>query len=269
MALKTRTWESPHRPTGKPAGARSGIDHVTGETDHRFQLYWESRERPLRNELVLEHRWLAEYCARRFAHRGESVDDLVQVAQLGLVKAIERFDPHYGVSFAAFAVPTMLGEIKRHFRDTTWPLRVPRSATELLPRLAVATDVLSQRLGRGPTVPELARELLVTEDDVVAALGVRELYRTDQFASADDDGSAPARRTPSVEEPGLDSSRLSVRLALTGLPEEDQRVVYFRFYDGLTQSEIAARIGTSQVQVSRRLRRIYQRLGDTLATSSS
>lgn len=269
MALKTRPSRSVRGPTDKPPDTASTIDQTTGDTDDRFQRYWESRERTLRNELVLEYRWLAEYCARRFAHRGESVEDLTQVAQLGLVKAIERFDPHYGVSFGAFAVPTMMGEVKRHFRDATWPLRVPRRATELLSRLATATDVLSQRLGRGPTVTELARELLVSEDDVAAALGVRDLYRTDQFASADDDGAPPARRTPSVDEPGLDSTRLSVRLALTGLPEEDQRVVYFRFYDGLTQSEIADRIGRSQVQVSRRLRRIYQRLGDTLATSSS
>jgi RNA polymerase sigma-B factor len=270
MAPKTPSWQSAPRSATRPATATSGIDPTAGDPDPRFRLYRESRERPLRNELVLEYRWLAEYCARRFAHRGESVEDLVQVAQLGLVKAIERFDPYYGVSFSSFAVPTMLGEIKRHFRDATWPLRVPRTAIELLPRLATAADELSQRLGRGPTATELARELRVTEDDVAAALEVRELYRTDQFATADDDdGSPPARRMPTVEEPGLNPARLSVRLALTALPEDDQRVVYYRFYDGLTQSEIAARIGTSQVQVSRRLRRIYQRLGDTLITSST
>jgi RNA polymerase sigma-B factor len=269
MALNTGTWQPARRPTNKPADATSGVDQTTDDAGHRFLLYWESRDRAVRNGLVLEHRWLAEYCAHRFAHRGESVEDLVQVAHLGLVKAIERFNPHYGVGFAAFAVPTILGEIKRHFRDATWPVHVPRSARDLLSRLATATDVLSQRLGRGPMVAELATELLVTENDVAAALEVREQYRTDQFAFADDDGNPPARRSPSAEEPGLDPARLSVRLALTGLPEEDQRVVYFRFYDGLTQSEIAARIGTSQVQVSRRLRRIYRRLGDSLISSSS
>ena len=242
-------------------------DPTRTEADHRFIAYRETRDRELRNELVLEHRWLAEYCARRFAHRGELVDDLVQVAQLGLLKAIERFDPHYGVSFAGFAVPTMMGEIKRHFRDATWPVRVPRRATELLPRLGTASDELSQRLGRGPTVPELAQELHVTDEDVLAALEIRELYRTDQFALTEDDGSHPARRLPASEEPGPDPAALTVRLALAALSEEDRRVVYFRFYEGLTQSDIADRIGVSQVQVSRRLRRIYRHLGDALEPS--
>jgi RNA polymerase sigma-B factor len=257
MAL---TMTAGRRDAPRPADGGSA-----GGVDPRFVRFRESRDQALRNELVLDHRWLAEHCARRFAHRGEPVDDLVQVAHVGLVKAVERFDPEYGVKFAAFAVPTILGELKRHFRDATWPLRVPRRATDLLSRLTGSAGVLSQRFGRSPTVTELAGELQVTERDVAEALAVREVYRTEWVSPVDDDdGTGPARRPPTVEEAGVDAGRLTVRALLMGLPDEDQRLVYLRFYEGLTQAEIAARVGTSQVQVSRRLRRLFERLRDEL-----
>jgi RNA polymerase sigma-B factor len=231
----------------------------------RFVRYWEHRDRTDRNELVLEHRRLAEYCAKRFAHRGEPVDDLFQVAQVGLLKAVERFNPHYGVDFASFAVPTMLGELKRHFRDATWPLRVPRRASDLLTALASAAESLSQELRRSPTIAELARRLQVTEDDLLTALEIRDLYRADNLDDTDtfDRGTAP-RRSPSVEDSGLDANRLTVLMAVGALSPEDQRVVHFRFYEGLTQAEVGRRVGTGQVQVSRALRRICRELGDNL-----
>jgi len=226
----------------------------------RLVRYCSTRDRALRDELLIEHRWLAHYCANRFAGRGEPLDDLVQVAQLGMLKAIERYDPAYGVSFTGFAVPTMLGELKRHFRDATWAVRVSRRASDLLGRLNEAVESLSQTLHRAPTVAELARHLHVAEEDVLAALEARQAYRAQSLTLPEDREDHFDRRLPTVDDPGLDPIRLATRLAVTDLPEDERRIVYLRFYEGLTQAEIATRIGTSQVQVSRRLRRIFRRL---------
>jgi RNA polymerase sigma-B factor len=228
------------------------------DTRARLRRYHETRDRGLRDELLLEHRWLAYYCANRFIGRGEPLDDLVQVAQLGLLKAIERYDPDYGATFAGFAVPTMLGEIRRHFRDTTWALRVSRRASDLLINVAGAVEVLSQALHRPPTVPELARYLGVADDDVLASLEARKAYRVRTLVTSHDD--SDERRLPTVDDAGLDPACLTMRIAIAELPDDDQRIVHLRFYEGLTQAEIAERTGTSQVQISRRLRRIYRRL---------
>jgi RNA polymerase sigma-B factor len=236
-------------------------------TRARLARYFATRDRGLRDQLLLEHRWLAHYCANRFAGRGEPLDDLVQVAQLGMIKAIERYDPSYGVSFAGFAVPTMLGEIKRHFRDATWSIRVSRRASDLLINLNSAVETLSQRLSRSPTVLEIARFLHVPEEDVLDAMAARQSYRMQPLTTSSPHESPAERRATAVErrwaaadDEHLDPTRLVMRQAITELPGDDQRIVYLRFYQGLTQAEIAGRVGTSQVQVSRRLRRIYRRL---------
>jgi RNA polymerase sigma-B factor len=238
----------------------TGAIRRADDTRVRIVVYRETGDRAVRDKILEEHRWLACYCANRFSGRGEPIDDLVQVAQLGLLKAIERYDPDYGVTFAGYAVPTMIGEIKRHFRDSTWTVRVSRRASDLLGTLAAAVETLSQALSRAPTVAELARHLHVAEEDVLAALDARQAYRMQSLTTPRDSDDGADRRLPSVEDVGLDPARVSMRIALTGLPEDDQRIVYLRFYEGLTQAEIAAHLGTSQVQVSRRLRRIYRRL---------
>jgi RNA polymerase sigma-B factor len=232
----------------------------TDGTRDRLVRYHETRDRGLRDELVLEFRWLAHYCANRFSGRGEPLDDLVQVAQLGLLKAIERYDPDHGVNFPGFAVPTVLGEIKRHFRDATWTVRVSRRASDLLVNLGPAAETLSQTLQRAPTVAELARHLRVTDDDVLGALEARQTYRMQPLTPPPGSDDGIDRRLPSSEDDGLDPSRLTIRLAIGELSDDDQRIVYLRFYEGLTQAEIAYEIGTSQVQISRRLRRIFRRL---------
>ena len=242
----------------KPAGRDAALE--VDATRARLVRYRETRDRALRDELLAEHRWLATYCANRFAGRGEPLDDLVQVAQLGMLKAIDRYDPSYGVSFAGFAVPTMLGEIKRHFRDATWAVRVSRRASDLLVTLAAAIETLSQTLHRSPTVTELARHLRVSDDDVLAALEARQAYRMQSLSTPPDVDDGTERRLPIIDDDRLDAGRVTMRMALTELPEDDQRIVYLRFYEGLTQAEIAGRMGTSQVQISRRLRRIYRRL---------
>jgi len=237
---------------------------TTPADEHRrFVRYRESGDRRLRDDIIRDYQWLVRYCARRFAGRGEPLDDLIQVGQLGLLKAIERYDPEHGSTFPAFATPTLFGELKRHFRDKTWPVRVPRRASDLLVRANVAIEALSQSLGHPPTVPELARFLRVPEDDVLAALDAGEAYRS-QPLTADPGGREPERgRAPAllgVEDAGLDANRLDVRRALRSLTADEQRVVYLRFYEGMTQSEIASHIGTSQVSVSRCLQRIYTQL---------
>jgi RNA polymerase sigma-B factor len=242
---------------------------VDGMTDRRYHRYRETRDRDVRDELMREHRWLVHYCAKRFAGRGEPLDDIEQVGQLGLLKALDRYDPDYGVSFAGFAVPTVLGEIKRHFRDSTWTMRVSRRHSDLAVSIGPATEALSQQLQRTPTTAELARYLHVTEEDVLGALAAYDSYRMQPIgASHEEDESGIEAHHPHVDEKGFETGRLSLRLALAGLPEDDQRLVYLRFYEGLTQMEIGERLGRSQVHVSRRLRGIFRRLESTLEPSA-
>jgi RNA polymerase sigma-B factor len=227
----------------------------------RFSEYRQTRDRRVRDALLVEHQWLVRYCANRFAGKGEPLEDLEQVAQLGLLKALERYDPSHGSTFPAFAIPTMVGELKRHFRDTTWAVRVPRRSSELMVMVATAIDALSQSLGRTPTVPDIAGYLRVTEDEVLTAMEAGAAYRSQSLATPTDDPHGDDdRHTPSAEDAGLDAARLDVRTAISQLPEIEQRVIYLRFYEGLTQSEIADRIGRSQVHVSRCLRDIFRRI---------
>jgi RNA polymerase sigma-B factor len=246
------------------------VSSTDGEdTTSRFRRYRASRDRALRDELLLEHRWLAHYCANRYAGRGEPLDDLVQVAMLGLLGAIERYDPDYGIAFAGFAVPTVRGEIKRHFRDATWAVRVPRRSSDLLVAVAAAIETLSQLLQRTPTVQELAQHVRASTSDVVAAIGAREAYRTQPLGPPNGTEDGPSRQGfLSVDDDGLDATRITMRLAITALSDDDRRIVYLRFYGGLTQAEIARRAGITQVQVSRHLRRICVRLRAGMETQA-
>ena len=144
----------------------------------RFVEYRRTADRRLRNELVEEHRWLAEVAARRFKNRGEPLEDLTQVALLGLVKAVERFDPEFGTAFSTFAMPTLLGELRRHFRDTTWAVHVPRAAKELHLKVAPVVARLAQELGRSPQPAEVAAALDITVDAVLEAAETGNAYRS-------------------------------------------------------------------------------------------
>ncbi len=234
-------------------------DRGEGDPEELTAAFAEFRatgDRALRNRLVAEHVSIAEACARRFANRGEPLDDLEQVATLGLVKAVERFDPQFGVPFAGYAVPTITGELRRHFRDATWAVKVPRRAKDLHVRIPPAIERLSAAAGRAPTPRELADELGVGVDDVLDALDAGAAYRT---ASTDTpEGQAAAdhqiSRRPS-EERLAPEDRMLVRELLESLPERERTIVYLRFFEDLSQSEIAERVGMSQVHVSRLLRR--------------
>jgi len=223
----------------------------------RFRRLRETGDRHLRNELIEEHRWVAVHCARRFDHRGEPLDDLIQVGQLGLLKAVERFDPDVGVSFASYAIPTVMGELRRHFRDATWAIKVPRRVKDLHVDLGNAIDFLSGENGRPPTPAEIAEHLGVRVDDVLEAIEAGGAYRTSPLVSGndEDDGrrEAVALRMDDQLLAGSDD-RLLVAQLLETLPERERTIVELRFYAGLSQSEIAEQVGVSQVHVSRLLR---------------
>jgi RNA polymerase sigma-B factor len=233
-----------------------------------FRAYHQSRDRRLRDVLVLEHQWIAQRCARRFADRGEPLADLVQVAQIGLVKAVDRFDPTLGHAFVSFATPTVTGELRRHFRDTTWKVAVPRRLKDLLPRLNAAIETLHQRLGRPPLVEEVAQELGVEADLVIETMDANRCYRTASLdVHADDGHGAPSYERVGLADPELDGAelRLSAREAVRQLDERSQNIILWRFYEGCTQSEIGERLGVGQVQVSRLLRSALAELKSRLA----
>ncbi|BAJ26547.1 MULTISPECIES: SigB/SigF/SigG family RNA polymerase sigma factor [Kitasatospora] len=200
---------------------------------------------------------LVRFVASRFRHRPEELDDIVQVGTVGLIKAVDGFDPDRGVEFVTYAIPTISGEIKRFFRDTSWPLRVPRSVQERYLAAVRASDRLEQALGRLPDTAELAAELHVTEDEAAEGLEAGRLCRCDSLDSlrddgSDDAGSALINRLGGCD-PELEVAELRVMATpfLSRLPERERTVLLLRFWGGLTQSEIAARIGVSQMHVSR------------------
>ncbi len=231
------------------------MESESAETLEAFREYQRSGDQRLRNQLVELHLDLARREAMRFAGRGEPVDDLVQVARLGMLKAVERFDPTIGVPFSAFARPTIAGELRRHFRDTTWSVHVPRGLKDLHAGLGRTAAALAATLGRQPTAAELAKEVGASVDEVLEALELRSAYRpTSINAPIDADGATtePAAADDDGLDPAIDS--MLVRELLGHLDGRQRMIVYLRFFGQLSQSEIAERVGISQVHVSRLLR---------------
>jgi RNA polymerase sigma-B factor len=215
--------------------------------------------------LVERHSRLAEFLARRFANRGEPIDDLRQIAYVGLVKAVERFDPHRDLQFSSFATPTITGELKRYFRDKGWAVRVPRRLQELHLQLDRTTADLSQEIGRSPTPAEIAARAGVTVDEVLESMEAGSLYRLASLdAPAYDDPVTVATVADGVSDPAsaleFADDRMAVERLLAALPERERHIVSLRFFDGLTQSEIAELIGISQMHVSRLLMRSLDQL---------
>ena len=212
---------------------------------------------------------LADHIARRFEGRGEPRDDLVQVARVGLVNAVVRFDIDAGSDFVSFAVPTIMGEVRRHFRDNSWSVKVPRRLKELHLRLGAATADLSQRLGRAPTATELAGELGMDRDEVIEGLVAGSSYNTlsiDSGGGSDDDDARAIADTLGDVDAGLDQieNRESLRPLLEALPERERTVLVLRFFESMTQTQIAERVGISQMHVSRLLSKSLARLRDQL-----
>ena len=215
--------------------------------DDAFRRLAVSRDAALRDEIVERTNWLALRGARRFASRGEPFDDLLQVARVGLLKAVDRFDQSMGVHFGAYATPTILGELRRYFRDHTWSVHVPRRAKDLRPAVNEATDHLSKELGRSPLVGEIAQHLHISEDAVLEAMEANNAYRSFSL-----DPQGVGRNVPSTKS-DLDVivDREVVVGLLDRLPARERKILYLRFFEELSQAQIAEQIGTSQVHVGR------------------
>jgi RNA polymerase sigma-B factor len=209
----------------------------------------------IRTKLIESHLGLVEYLARRFSGRGEPLDDLVQVATIGLVKAVDRFDPDRNVEFSTYATPTIVGELKRHFRDKGWAVRVPRRLQELNLRLGPVIAKLSQDLQHSPTVAEIAKAAGATQDEVLEALDSAHAYSLISLdAGTTEEGLSYHEQIGDLDE-ALEAleDRVSVAPLLRQLPPRERRMLHLRFFKGLTQSEIAEELNISQMHVSRLL----------------
>ena len=263
------------------AGAELGaakIQHATRERGRARELFerlvtlpeGDTERQRIRGELVELHLPLVEYLARRFRNRGEWLDDLTQVATIGLIKSIDRFDLSRGVEFSTYATPTIVGEIKRHFRDKGWAVRVPRRLQELKLALTKAISDLAQRLGRAPTVAELAAHLQMSEEEVLEGLESANAYSTvslDAPDSGDEDAPAVAESLGMLDEAleGVEY-RESLKPLLERLPPREKKILMLRFFGNMTQSQIATELGISQMHVSRLLARTLTQLREGLTT---
>jgi RNA polymerase sigma-B factor len=228
-----------------------------------LRRYASSRDPALREELVRRFMPLARSLALRYRRRTESLDDLIQVANLGLVKAIDGFDPGRARPFTAYAVPTILGEIRRHFRDHVWNVRLPRGLQELTMRLDETTSVLTEELGRFPTAAQIADRLGIPTERVLEGLEAGHARRTlslDAPRGRGDEESMPAVETIAVAELGYDRVEAALASERAGLDEREWRVLRMRFVDELTQLEIGRELGVSQMQISRISRRALGKL---------
>ncbi|HEY6762599.1 MAG TPA: SigB/SigF/SigG family RNA polymerase sigma factor [Baekduia sp.] len=227
-------------------------------------------DRAARDEVAARMLPLARSLARRYANKGEPLDDLEQVACVGLIKAIDRFDLSRDVRFATYAVPTIAGELKRHFRDRGWMMRVPREVQELSGKIGIVRERLVHDLARSPTVAELARATATDEDRVLEALAAAEAYRTLSLDQPFQDGTGPLE---AIGDDDLGFERAEARAMLADglheLPAREREIVRLRYYEGLTQREIAEHIGISQMHVSRLIRRTVQQLRERIAVPAA
>ena len=243
-----------------------------GEYEHLAPLFVElaaavetdSRRALLRDQLVTGHLPLAEHIATRFSHRGVPREDLVQVATVGLINAVDRFEPDRGSDFLSFAVPTIMGEVRRHFRDASWSMRVPRRLKELNLAITSASGELAQKLGRAPTPSEIAQKLGLSQEDVYEGLEAGNAYHSvslDEALSADSD-SDPLADTLGEEDAALEGveNHESLRPLIEELPKRERQILTLRFFHNLPHTQIAERVGISQMHVSRLLARTLERL---------
>jgi RNA polymerase sigma-B factor len=238
----------------------------------RFDDYRRTGDAAIRDELVAAHLRLAVHLARRFEHRGVPLDDLTQVASVGLLQAIDRFEPQRGLEFSTFATPTIVGELKRHFRDKGWAVRVPRRIQELHGGVNTVVGELTHELGRSPTIAELARATRASEEEVLEAMEAAQAYRSTSLDAAgrgDHDGQGGPG--DGADHLGGDDSnlfavenRVLVERLMAYLSPREQLMVRLRFYEDMSQTEIAERLGISQMHVSRLLARCLATLRNLL-----
>ena len=237
-------------------------------TRELFRRYKLEGDEDAREQLILNHLNLVRFLAAKFKNKGEPLDDLIQVGTVGLIKAIDRFDISRDLEFTTYATPTILGEIKRHFRDKGWSVRVPRRLQELSAKVNKATDELTKDLQRSPSVAEIAEHLDVSVDEVLEAMESSSAYSSVplEAGSGDDDDAPAVIDRYASEDAGLGTAddRMVIEDTIRDFSPREQDVIRMRFVEGLTQVEIAERLGVSQVQVSRLLRRTLKKIQEKI-----
>jgi RNA polymerase sigma-B factor len=263
--------------TSGNSGTRGSDARLEGARRRNTQLFGVFRDQTAteatrlaaREGLVTLHLPLVQHCARRFRNRGEPFEDLVQVGTIGLIKSIDRFDLGRGVEFSTYATPTIIGEIKRYFRDKGWAIRVPRRLQELRMQIGTTTAEITQTLGRSPTPRELAEAIGCTVEEIIEGIESSNAYSTLSLDATDDNGEDGG--VSMLEMMGLDDEELeqieireSIKPLLEALPAREKRILLLRFFKNKTQSEIATEIGISQMHVSRLLSRTLDQLRESL-----
>lgn len=247
-----------------PRGGKAWDKKVTREL---FRRYKEEGDEEARNQLVVNHLNLVRYLASKFANRGEQLEDLIQVGTIGLIKAIDRFDPNRGLEFTTYATPTIMGEIKRHFRDKGWSVRVPRRLQELSTRISAITDELTTELHRTPSVAEIAERAGTSVEEILEAMESSSAYSSVPLEGGNDDEDTPSvidQYASEDEDFSATDDRMLLDSVISDFTMREKEVIRMRFEEGLTQSEIADQLGISQVQVSRLLRKTLKRIHDKI-----
>jgi len=251
---------------------KGGVAEWTDEeTEQLFRQYTMTRDPAIRDQLVMMHQNLVRFLAGKFANRGEALEDLVQVGVIGLINAIDRFDPDRGTKFSTYATPTIVGEIRRHFRDKAWSLKVPRRLQELNLAANKAAERLSQQLGRPPTIQDIAQEVGATEEETLEAIELGNAYDTVSLDSklAHENESAPLTLAEFVG--GMDGSLQNIdtygdlKQAMECLEPREKAIIYYRFFKDMSQTEVARRLNISQMHVSRLQQKALKRLKELLS----
>lgn len=266
-ASEARAERARHRSLHRTPKGKAAWDK--DRTRELFRQYKATGDPEGRDQLIVSHLNLVRFLASKFKNRGEPLDDLIQVGTIGLIKAIDRFDPSRGLEFTTYATPTILGEIKRHFRDKGWSVRVPRRLQELSAKVNQANDELTNELSRSPSVEEIAKRVGASVDDVLEAMESSSAYSSvplEGGGSSDDDDAPSVIDHYATEDENLAASddRIVLEDAIRDFSPREKDVIRMRFFEGMTQVEIAERLGISQVQVSRLLRRTLRRVQDKI-----
>ena len=240
-----------------------------------LRRYHEQGDLAAREQLIEQYMSLVRSLARRYSYRGEQLEDLVQIGAIGLIKAIDRFDVNRGVELTTYATPNIIGEIKRHFRDRGWSVRVPRGLQELNIQLSRLIEELTVQHGRSPTIPELAKAASVTDEEVLEALESGRAYTSLSLSAGsgggDEDGELDPLESLGTEEHQYEVSedRAVLEPGFRVLDERERKILHLRFFEGLTQSQIAQQVGISQMHVSRLIRRSLEKIREEIAAEQS
>ena len=239
-----------------------------------LRRYHEQGDLHAREQLIEQYMSLVRSLARRYSYRGEQLDDLVQIGAIGLIKAIDRFDINRGVELTTYATPNIIGEIKRHFRDRGWAVRVPRGLQELNVKLSKLIEQLTSQLGRSPTIPELAKAAGVEEEAVLEAIESGRAYSSLSLSQGggQEDGEEldPLETLGEIEHQyEVSEDRAVLAPGFRALDERERAILHLRFFEGLTQSQIAQQVGISQMHVSRLIRRALEKMREEIASDES